>query len=1497
MRHCSTIRGWFFTLLVYLVVVYGKLSAQQIIINELYNSSGSDEWVELLVVQDSLDLRSWDIRDHSSTGSPQLPLTFTTHSLWSSVRKGTIIVVGTSSTTFTEDTDPSDYLLIIKANNSLYFTATGVFSIAASSDAVQIRNASDTHIFGVSWGTNNAGSLPSPKVHFSGGMSGGNTIYFNEDTEGELTSTSNWTFNTATSTAGSGNTATNSAWISSLRLRADGSGSATVDPDTMNHGNTYTMTIVYYRDNAFTVTDMRIILPSNFGWSHSVDDVSFTNMTATESISGDTIYFTSLTMSADSTVITIADVTAPDSTAYYQIKVQTKAQTQYDNVAPLPQIVVFGVAQTIEEVKGNDANGVPLRLGQLVTIRGIVTAANEFGGPSYLQDNSGGIGIFGSSFSSVVAVGDEVIVSGKVDPFNGLSELTSPYLHSIPTTGNSVTPLVVTCSQLFNDGAGGVEAYEGLLVRINSVVVTDTFNNPIASWTVSGAGTNYRLTDASGNVDIRVDNNVDFANTPAPQGTFTIIGVVGQFKSSLPYIGGYQLLPRSSADILASGPMIATLPVESNITTSSFRISWTTVNNGTSRLRYGTTTSYELGVLAPDDILRTNHAIDVTGLQAATIYHVQAFSVSGTDTSSAPDLVISTASPAGSTGQINVYFNKTVNTSVSSGEAALGNQDLVSKLVTRIDNAKRSIDVCLYSLSANNQGDVIASALVSAKNRGVKVRVICEYDNSNSPGSSFPTLSSSGIPLITDRYDVVWDGEGLMHNKFLIFDYRGGAPESVWVWTGSWNPTFQGTTSDRQNSIEIQDVALAGAYTAEFNEMWGSSTDSPNQSASRFGARKSDNVPHNFVVDNHSVQAYFSPADRTTTRIRATLNKAQNSVGVAVLSFTRRDIADTIIARKNAGKKARVVLDNNTDTGNQFSYLQSNGVDIHLKGGSGLLHHKYAIVDAEDVAGTPYTITGSHNWSNSAETRNDENTLIVQDSRVANLYLQEFGARYYEAGGTDSIRLKLSPVIAISPSSINFGTVTVDQSKQDSVNVSNTGTSTLSVTSATSTNPRFSVAPDNASIAPSNSQTFLITFSPTASGAQNGYITFSHNAPGSPDSVVVQGDGQDSSVTIKTSIGISDGWNMLSLPAQVSDARKSIVYPTSISNAFAYDGGYVQRETLVNAIGYWLKFPSDSTLSITGNAIESDTITLKDKWNLIGSISYPVAVSSIIQVPPDILQSSFYGYNGAYDVEDTIQPGKAYWVKSSPGQIILSSTGNSAKGSVLEKLGEMNTITISDQRGHQQTLYVGTKPDGQFSIEQFELPPVPPAGGFDARFGSGKFVEVYSDELRTPVHFPILIQSSQSSIKLGWSIDSQSANSYTLTIKSKDGTNSFQLNGRGEVVFSEGVPPTMELVVSPVNVAPATFSLHQNYPNPFNPQTTIRYSLPVSSRITLKVFNVLGEVVQTINNDRRELAGNHEVQIDASQLPSGVYYYQLLAIPEDNNHAVFNQVRKLVVLK
>ena len=74
-------------------------------------------------------------------------------------------------------------------------------------------------------------------------------------------------------------------------------------------------------------------------------------------------------------------------------------------------------------------------------------------------------------------------------------------------------------------------------------------------------------------------------------------------------------------------------------------------------------------------------------------------------------------------------------------------------------------------------------------------------------------------------------------------------------------------------------------------------------------------------------------------------------------------------------------------------------------------------------------------------------------------------------------------------------------------------------------------------------------------------------------------------------------------------------------------------------------------------------------------------------------------------------------------------------------------------------------------------------------------------------------------------------------------------------------------------VHPTEYVLFQNYPNPFNPTTTIKYQIPELSFVTLKVYDVLGNEIATLVNEEKPV-GNYEVEFNASELSSGIYFYQ-----------------------
>jgi photosystem II stability/assembly factor-like uncharacterized protein len=138
---------------------------------------------------------------------------------------------------------------------------------------------------------------------------------------------------------------------------------------------------------------------------------------------------------------------------------------------------------------------------------------------------------------------------------------------------------------------------------------------------------------------------------------------------------------------------------------------------------------------------------------------------------------------------------------------------------------------------------------------------------------------------------------------------------------------------------------------------------------------------------------------------------------------------------------------------------------------------------------------------------------------------------------------------------------------------------------------------------------------------------------------------------------VAEGWNLLSLPVAVGDGRVPQLFPDAASGAFAYEDetGYVARDTLRLLEGYWLKFPAADSIGITGIEEGRDTVAVGAGWNLIGAVSGPVDTTLVIQMPPGLIVSAYYGYDAGYAAADSLRPGRAYWVKSAAaGQLILA---------------------------------------------------------------------------------------------------------------------------------------------------------------------------------------------------------------------------------------------------
>ena len=95
---------------------------------------------------------------------------------------------------------------------------------------------------------------------------------------------------------------------------------------------------------------------------------------------------------------------------------------------------------------------------------------------------------------------------------------------------------------------------------------------------------------------------------------------------------------------------------------------------------------------------------------------------------------------------------------------------------------------------------------------------------------------------------------------------------------------------------------------------------------------------------------------------------------------------------------------------------------------------------------------------------------------------------------------------------------------------------------------------------------------------------------------------------------------------------------------------------------------------------------------------------------------------------------------------------------------------------------------------------------------------------------------------------------------------------------------------------PKNFTLSQNYPNPFNPTTKIYYSIPTQSKVIIKVYDILGNEIETLVNEEKS-AGTYELTWDAANLPSGVYFYQLRTMPIGRQAGGFIATKKMVLLR
>jgi phosphatidylserine/phosphatidylglycerophosphate/cardiolipin synthase-like enzyme len=289
------------------------------------------------------------------------------------------------------------------------------------------------------------------------------------------------------------------------------------------------------------------------------------------------------------------------------------------------------------------------------------------------------------------------------------------------------------------------------------------------------------------------------------------------------------------------------------------------------------------------------------------------------------------------------------------------------RLAAAIDSARLSVDMAAYSLNLWS----IRDALIHAHQRGVNVRLVMESDNMDT--REVQDLQEAGISITGDQR------EGLMHNKFVVIDQNE-------VWSGSMNFTTSGAYKDNNNLVRIRSSQAAEDYTTEFSEMF---------TENLFGPDTRAVTPHpSLTINGIGVEIYFSPDDGVATKILGLLQSAQDSIEFMAYSFTSNELADAILQRAKEGVSVAGVMDDdqiNSNLGTEYDRFMQAGLDVRRDGNAGQMHHKVIIIDHSIV------ITGSYNFSGSAEERNDENVVIIHDAGIAGQFDREFQRVYAQA--------------------------------------------------------------------------------------------------------------------------------------------------------------------------------------------------------------------------------------------------------------------------------------------------------------------------------------------------------------------------------------------------------------------------------------------------------------------------------------------------------------------
>ena len=552
------------------------IASPAVVVNKYFN--GSPDRVELLVTGDgtpgsTVDMRGMILKEFSGNidSDNGAKLVFTSSPLWSAVPVGTLITL--TNWAGSPDISASDFTLSVGLRDPAFFTPVSPpdFDLDAT-EMVMIKKAGSDPA-GTAGGIHAlASGYPSELSFF--------TTYPGAKVIAEATTGTNFGVKTGNSTStvedymsgtnasggltlslsdfGAPNNSANATFIAALRGRTAGQGdgvatviNGTLDSPLLNQsmfdagqtGNVVKISLLA-QSGTTPLTQVRITIPDALGTPTGASLSGPAAAGASVSVNGRTIQVTSTSVTTGNALeIAINGISTPASSqvsnnGIYPLAISTTGAGGI--LTPISAQAVVRVTPPISALRDVDANGLALDSGLVVAVSGTITEADFGGGAAnfsgFIQDSTGGIGIFSPGLNLGLNRGYRFTILGNVIQTNGQTSILPLSASNIVNRGPvaEVNGTRLNLPALF----ANPEIREGSLVTIPNLVLHS------GTW---GPGATVVLRDATGNtIDVRVQPGS--TATSVPPYPISITGILGQSDSSVPFTGNYYLMPRDTGD-------------------------------------------------------------------------------------------------------------------------------------------------------------------------------------------------------------------------------------------------------------------------------------------------------------------------------------------------------------------------------------------------------------------------------------------------------------------------------------------------------------------------------------------------------------------------------------------------------------------------------------------------------------------------------------------------------------------------------------------------------------------------------------------------------------------------------------------------------------------------------------------------------------------------------------------------------------------------------------